>query len=679
TATVTTNQVNTQSQWKAKIQYLSTNTFNETVIGKLEFTHSSGKSMFKTLLVPVIDDSGSMSGSPIRQVRSSLDRLLDITYKNSHILTHMVTYGSNANNYEINKTRPVCEYRTKISNLSGNSGGTSFEAAFSEILKLCAKYKSDKSINRIVIVFLTDGEDSSVGKGGRINLVNKLKNDMNNACSIDYVVHTVGFGGSHDFDFLNSLRMIGTNEGAYRFADPSENDDSLFGKINSIIDAIAKAHSIPLKIKDTPFPIITDNKEYYWLNMSDVPLNEEHEITVSINDEDPIKIPLELESENGPELWDEYYTQLIDDIAGELLVLSACNESLGKQLHSELLEQRSKTIMSKLDKESQNNLRLEKILETIKIIRSGGSVSQLKLNDMKFEGKFATNVVPKNTQTPNTPSISHKKVNKPASTWETISATTRIVFDKNIQDVFYVIANYGGYSACTWLNNNVSEWSTAIDSNGANPLIVASSVGKIELVRKITNFNVLNINDTNNQGYNATDMAAMYGYWISYGILVENGGRPTTAQTVLRTCLSRGYFNTANHLINDGFAVVTEDLINSSPSNSILSWLSSKSVNKISVEDAILKGMFDIVKEEIYNITSISWKHYKEILVNPSGEHLQIIDLLLSKGKANANEEFEMDDGEISWPLFASCEKGNMALFEILLNYIDPNTVNKQN
>lgn len=58
----------------------------------------------------------------------------------------------------------------------------------------------------------------------------------------------MGFGTNHDYDFLNSLRLIGTEEGAYRYADPNEDDDILSGKINGVLDVIAKSSCIPLKI-----------------------------------------------------------------------------------------------------------------------------------------------------------------------------------------------------------------------------------------------------------------------------------------------------------------------------------------------------------------------------------------------------------------------------------------------
>ena len=57
---------------------------------------------------------------------------------------------------------------------------------------------------------------------------------MNTVWGKKYTVHTIGFGASHDFEFLNSLNKIGTNEGSYRYADPNEDNDSLSNKISSI-------------------------------------------------------------------------------------------------------------------------------------------------------------------------------------------------------------------------------------------------------------------------------------------------------------------------------------------------------------------------------------------------------------------------------------------------------------
>lgn len=670
-----TPQNQTNVGWKGKLQYLSTNNFNNSIVGKLSFTSSVGKQMYKTLLIPVIDNSGSMSGNPIRQVKQSLDRLLDVTYNNSHILTHMIIYESYSSNFEINKSRPIVEYRNKIQTLSG-SGGTNFSSAFKEIKNVYKLYDENKYVNNVVIIFLTDGEDSSVSKSNRKNLVNEFKTEMNNSCKKDFVVHTVGFGGSHDYDFLNNLRMIGSREGAYRFADPSENDDCLYGKINGVVDAIVNTNQMSIVIKNSPFTVLSNNNDYYWLNLTDTPLNQDYNVEIMINN-DSFNVPVEIESENGPELWQEYYAQLLDDIASELLVISHRPESLEKQLHSELLDRRCQSLISKFEKDSPNFERLTNIMESLKVLSSGGSITQQKLNDLKFEGKFST----KNTQTPNISS----KTNNPKSTysvssWETLRYPgKRIIYSENVIDAFHVIAKYGTYSACDWLSNNVSEWENLIDANGANVLIVASSLGKIEFVRTIVRKNKLDINATDNNGFNATDLAALHGYWISYGILVENGGVPTMGQSLLRTCLSNDYVNTANCLLNDGFAVVTDDLKNSAPNNAIYHWLSTKTTSRINVKDAILKGMYEYVEQDINSITNFSWKHFYNILVNPSDDHLKIIDLLFENNKADPNEVFYVNDEDTTWPLFIACEKGNFALFEIIMKYMDKSTINKVN
>lgn len=66
----------------------------------------------------------------------------------------------------------------------------------------------------MVIIFLTDGEDSSVQANKRMELTTSLKQEMNLVLNNKkpYTVHTIGFGPSHDYSFLNGLRQIGSLE-----------------------------------------------------------------------------------------------------------------------------------------------------------------------------------------------------------------------------------------------------------------------------------------------------------------------------------------------------------------------------------------------------------------------------------------------------------------------------------
>ena len=692
-----------ESKWKATINPLSKIDYAyQTIIGRLEIFNTKKDYFFKTLFVPIIDISGSMAGQSFSQVKYSLNRILDLSYKHLHLLTTFITYNDRASSIEINKSLPQSNYRDIIDKISA-TGGTSFKSSFEELLKVCEKHKSNPEISSIVVIFLTDGEDSSVQKAGRNELVKSLKTNIEKIWNKDYVVHTIGFGGNHDFDFLNNLRQI-MKDGAYRFADPQEDSDALSNKINSLLDVIATSSTIPLNIISIPTSIgmISGENGKYWVNLTGCNMMTPYEFTISVNDKVPINVPVEfVESENEKEIWDQWYSYLIDEIASELLILSVqTNDSLEKQLHCELLQQRSRSIAVRLDSTGNATERLEKLVETIKTIQTGGVVNQLKLNDMKFEGKYATKSTNPTLILPQTinqslPPISYNapKCGYRSGSWDIIdrpyiNRCLGITNSPNAENnIFNVIAQYTSYDACNYINNN-KFYSADTDVNGSNALIVASSVGRCKLVDAMLNTGKVSVNDENNDGYNALDLAIIYGYWHTYGALVRNGATPNqNGQALLRTCISKRFYNLAGLLLKDKFAKIIEDMIDLAPTNEGRQWLSNRSSKKIDIETAITKGMYDVVQESLDLITKISWKSYLDIFAKPTPDHIRIVDLLLKNNKADANEIIEIDvennnkeiEKEITWGLFVACEKGQISMFKTLLKYVSKESLNMQN
>jgi len=686
-----------ESKWVAQIHKLCNNdAVYQTVIGKLHISNTDNKYQFKTLILPVVDESGSMSGAPNRQVKYSLHRILDMTYKHSQLMTTVIGYSDNAVNFEIDTKMPQALFRDSVEKV-GRGGGTSFKSAFEEILKICKKHVANPDISSIVIIFLTDGEDSAVTKDKRIELVNNLKTEMKKIWTKEFVVHTVGFGGSHDYNFLNNLRQIGTSEGAYRYADPGEDTDSLSNKINSLLDVIAASSSIPLKISKSSVPILSGDNDKYWVELTGHQEAPEFEIT--INDQEAVKIQAEFgENENDPKVWDEWYTQLVDEIANEILMLSTSKiDSLDKEIHCELLQQRINAILMRIDSTSANAGRLEKLRESLKIMQSGGSVNQSKLNDMKFEGKYAT----KSSGQPKVQVVSGGSattlayivpVPQKPKKWEIIEKKKgrRCNSTAKAKQPFIVLGRYKKQDAVEWFEKNIMNHKDELDDNGSNVLMMACSIGKQAVIEVLLKSKLFDLNQKNNDGYNVIDLAAIYGYDHIYDLLVSHGAKLSIdGQLLLRTCLTTNgtkyniYTRLASRLIKDKIATITDEMIENCPSNESVTWLSARSSKAISIETAIMKGMLDIVTDQLNTIDKISWKPFLDIFTKPTNEHIAIVDLLLQNKKADPNEQFEItdEDGEkgISFPLYAACEKGQVSMFKTLMKYVDKATLNRQN
>ena len=127
------------AKWTAKIHRLcNNNSINQTVIGRLDFSTSDNKYNFKTLLIPVIDRSGSMSGAPTVQVKYSLNRIVDLLYDNPQLIANLVTYDDQYNIIELNNAVPKEHNRDIIAKIPPG-GGTSFDSAFTGIIKVIEK------------------------------------------------------------------------------------------------------------------------------------------------------------------------------------------------------------------------------------------------------------------------------------------------------------------------------------------------------------------------------------------------------------------------------------------------------------------------------------------------------------------------------------------------------------
>ena len=313
-------------EWEGKIDWLEPiGSAYQTILGKLKLNCLDNKFQFKTLLVPVIDRSGSMGGNPIAQCRYSLNRIIDLAYSNSNIITNIITYDDRAESILINTAQTIESYRLIIDQITAR-GGTSFNVAFNEIVKVCGEL-IDPTITNISIIFLTDGQDSSTHGKSRATLVNTLKEKLNSTVDTDTInlqIHTIGFGASHDYDFLNSLRQITKVEGAYRYADPTEDADSLSNKINSLLDVIAQTISIPIKIIDCPYPIIYSESPVFWLDLTKCVGKsiDYFDIVAQIGSDSNTKFNIRCkfnQDENVSSVWNEWYTHLVDELMSEVI------------------------------------------------------------------------------------------------------------------------------------------------------------------------------------------------------------------------------------------------------------------------------------------------------------------------------------------------------------------------
>ena len=665
----------TDPKWVAKLNLFVS---GFTTIGKVTVNTTDTKFNFKTLLVCVMDRSGSM-GSSMDSCRFSLKRVVDLTFQNPQLITNIITYDTGGNDFDIDTTVGISFAKTMVESIA-QGGGTSFRAAFDQLIKVLTRHKTNPLITSMVVIFLTDGEDE-IPKERRSELVTNLKARIADIWTKSYTIHTIGFTKSHDFDFLNALRMIGTTEGAFRYANPDEDTDCLSSKINSILDVVVRTSAIPIKLV-TDLKIRKSTNNIFWLELSGRNLAT-LELTFRINDETDVIIRPEFEDENNSKICEEWYSILIDEISSELIMLSTQPlNTLDKQLHCDLLQGRSRSIMARMPQAHPDRERLEKLMATLKSMQGGEKIDQKALTDLKFEGQFKTtkqNFPPSTITLANQPAPFSLPPPVRPSLWPIIPVkkNRRCNCRGTAKEVFITIGRKCNADAIKWLIENVG-WQNELDENGSNALIVAASIGRCKLVEQILGMNIIDVSQTNGNGYNALDVAILYGYWRTYEILRIVDIRPTiNCELLFRTCISNRFYETAIRLLKDKFVTITDDMVDNAPTNEATTWLSARSDKEITVEKAILKGIYEVVEQNIDRMAKISWEPYLSIFAKTTVDHCRIVELLLKHGKADATERIKIKvenndsiwEDEITWPLFVACEKGSVEMFKILCMY----------
>ena len=708
-------------EWEGSINWLEpTGSAYQTILGKLKLNCVDNKFNFKTLLIPVIDKSGSMSGNPITQCKYSLNRIIDLTYANSNIITNIITYNDLASSIYISTAQSMDSYRLIIEEMK-SGGGTSFNSAFNEIMKVCEEL-IDPTITSVSIIFLTDGEDSSTSKTNRNKLVSTLKEKLNKTIdqnNINLQIHTIGFGHNHDYEFLNSLRQIAKIEGAYRYADPSEDSDSLSNKITSLLNVITQTVCVPIKIISCPYPIFYSDGQVFWLDLTKCMRNSIDYFDISIKigcTESILNVRCKFNQDDDTNsIWLEWYTHLIDELMEEIIEIIPNNDSkqetysLSTQIHLELIEQRTKAIISRIksnidESELESNvdlMRCEKIFSTIDNIKSGKSFdlnTSKVLNDLKFEGKFKTPI--KSIQ--NTNKLGFKaggvdllvhKMNlnkKPKLEWITLPKQKLLNCDEKITKGLMLKTP----ECIDWYEKNKLELDQYIDSDNMSFFEIVCSIGKFGLVKHMTqsinsNCDLIKLVNSHKNKYGKTplDLAIQNGYWKTSQLLFDCGAKPnliySEVEKLLRTCISKKYWRTGEFMIFNGLVNVEDEMENSVPSGEGLVWLSKmKGAKSIDVYKAIKKSMVDIVMNSVHQINDqISWSDYMDLFVRPSSDQIKIIDILLESSKANSMEildVMEAGEPEKTTLLYLSCEKGNIELFYTILKHIPPEQIQAQ-
>ena len=432
-----------------------------------------------TLVIIILDISGSMAGTGERQCKEALNHIVSMTFSNPFVKLVLITYQSFSTVVQLTGT--LENMKSAISNIRAG-GGNNEESAFKLAGDVLKKYKysdagdisDDFSVSSVSILFLTDGQACRERKELITILQDVLQESWIEPWGGPLCIHTIGFTGSCDTAFLEDVRKQGTIEGTYRYADTTDTDDALCLKLQSLFDSISESSRVTVNLDISPyefkiadklvskldvqFPIKKDRKGTYtqWVKYN--PTEKQYDdneilgnLIVNSQIDNNVSVPILLNkttSRNKQRLLDKWISTIIDELAVELLELNTNKANYGINafdLHCALIQQRVEAISIRTKNEASIQ-RLEFIAQQVESLRSGLSVNINRLGDMRFGSQFAT-IIPANKPVvaPNISAITQPELVKKiaaAPNWKEISVnysrnsskTTRNDLQRSIMD-----------------------------------------------------------------------------------------------------------------------------------------------------------------------------------------------------------------------------------------------------
>jgi hypothetical protein len=550
--------------WKAKIVRLANrNQWVRSTVGRLTIAHAGqANGSFKTHLASVCDKSGSMEAetapgkSIIAQAQFAMRCVVDATYANPNLETTLIAYDNHATSIRVDKrqNQPALYYNW-IARLSDRMGGTTFQSAFNELLDVADAHLGDQSISSLCAVFMTDGDDQAARtQAQRVALVGRFKTELSRRWNRKVVIHTVGFGADHDFEFLDLLRKAGSEEGTFAFADPSKSNDALSSKMNQLLEAIQQGSSVPIALTSGPRVLAGADGEY-WVDLTGTEPDTVHTLDVSLalpgvaaGAPDRIHVVAE-ELDDDSQMRALYHGHLIDQLAAEVMELSkrvpapasaAAAAAEAKEsdkpaaavltkdalLHIELALMRARHILASLDPAGPDVARLTNLVTMLGEIKAGHTLDQMELADMRFQGRYAGQQ--QQGQQPQQAPIGHKfmcgflptqsivQARVPRGQWTTHPYAARFTgdADRTAQpEVFRRLLHDSNDVLLPWLETEKATWPAHRTGGASNAtaFLAAASIGRVVAVKAMAaHLQDLDTRDSNS--LNALDLAILHGY-----------------------------------------------------------------------------------------------------------------------------------------------------------------------
>jgi ankyrin repeat protein len=383
----------------------------------------------RSLFVAVVDRSGSMSGRPWGQVAAALEHIIkSARNSNGAVDVQVVAYCSCAEAFDPTNV-PDQLLAAKI-NALWTGGGTSFKTAYPKVrhilngkhvVKLDSRVPSAADeFGSVDIAFLTDGQDNHE-KNGKISAA-QLRKELQefDQALVPIRVHAVGFSQTCDQSFLEALRCCTATPGTFRFAEPTDGPDALAEKLSSLLQFSLEGSAVPCTVQlpagfafartqfgpaggescfNFSLPVKFDDRSgsvTAWVERRAPAVGLLSNVTVTTPLDVNVAVGVSSMRSGDPHSTRRDYVRMqLDFMATDLIALATASDD-ASAFSSDLRELRRSLFVKRLAAIARyvpDEPRIATLEQQAKAIAAGANVNLGKLNDLRFDSKFAP-VVP---------------------------------------------------------------------------------------------------------------------------------------------------------------------------------------------------------------------------------------------------------------------------------------------
>lgn len=552
------------------------------IIGELSIKLSDSRfNTSNTQCILVCDTSGSMNGSPIEQVRTSLVHIMSMCY-GSNVKPVIICFDSSAKILDIDTDNMTLEEINTVIKRISAGGGTYFENAFKKIMEILEQNQKNYDTD---IIFLTDGEDNTLYGNSDSNIIDKRRNlidDFNEQLGrfteFRKTVHSIGFGSGCDKVLLEGLRSF--ENGVFQYAESQDSGDTLCQKITNVFRLACNSSRVDISLNlcnkefNIELPIKSNKSGEYKMFIDlpeDLPLTDSLECIINSERDTDNKLKVNI-IKNSKNQFKRYISKLIDTLTYEIIEILKLENINIKKLNIGIIKQKLDTLSVYSSDTDYDRIKfLSSQLE--------GDINMGKLLDSRFASTF--------TKQKSKPNIQARQQQQITTNTETVKKID--LKPSNESNVFYKLRNDSrnefGNEIMSYLYNGITETQKRLldnlklkdidytDNDGNNILHLICYRGNSKLLKEILDKfegeeTKKYVNKLNNDNETAVTIAIKArGYNNTLELLLKHGGIiPDNRRDKLEAyCINNKYNRTAviiscsSNSNNTTFQITEED------------------------------------------------------------------------------------------------------------------------